>query len=87
MLHVFQLEEEHKEYEEAIAKGPAMSPGSDPDLGMRIILAHGDEVGSGALAHGDEVGSGALAHGDEVGSGALAHGDEVGSGAQTSKHD
>eukprot|EP00195_Chlamydomonas_chlamydogama_P009741 CAMPEP_0202900574 /NCGR_PEP_ID=MMETSP1392-20130828/11915_1 /ASSEMBLY_ACC=CAM_ASM_000868 /TAXON_ID=225041 /ORGANISM="Chlamydomonas chlamydogama, Strain SAG 11-48b" /LENGTH=623 /DNA_ID=CAMNT_0049586991 /DNA_START=175 /DNA_END=2046 /DNA_ORIENTATION=- len=38
------LEEEHKAYQEAVAKGPAIPPGSSPDLGMRVILAHGDEV-------------------------------------------
>ncbi|GAX73907.1 hypothetical protein CEUSTIGMA_g1357.t1 [Chlamydomonas eustigma] len=38
------LIEELRDYEEAVAKGPAISRGSEPDLGMRIILAHGDDV-------------------------------------------
>ena len=29
---------------QAIAHGPAMQPGTEPDLGMRILLVHGDEV-------------------------------------------
>ena len=41
---VAQLKEELRDYEDAVAKGPAMPPGTEPDLGMRIILAHGDEV-------------------------------------------
>ena len=40
-----------------MAKGPALGPGAEPDLGMRIILAHGDEVGMRTvLSHGDEAG-------------------------------
>lgn len=38
------LADELEDYEEAVAKGPAMPPGAEPNLGMRVILAHGDEV-------------------------------------------
>ena len=46
-ISALQLKEEQHDYEEALAKGPAMPPGAEPDLGMRIILAHGDEVCGG----------------------------------------
>jgi hypothetical protein len=38
------VKEERKEYDAAVAKGPAIAPGSDVDLDMRMVLAHGDEV-------------------------------------------
>lgn len=38
------LAEEKAEYDAAVASGPALPPGTEPDLGMRIVLAHGDEV-------------------------------------------
>lgn len=37
-----------------MAAGPALKPGDEPDLGMRILLVHGDETvadsGEGGLA-------------------------------------
>jgi hypothetical protein len=39
-----QLEEEKREYEEAIKLGPKIPAGTEPDLGMRVLLVHGDEV-------------------------------------------
>eukprot|EP00798_Chlamydomonas_sp_ICE-L_P006886 gene6886-30861_t len=36
--------EEHKAYDDAVLAGPKFPSGTDVDLGMRIILAHGDEV-------------------------------------------
>ncbi|KAG1670769.1 hypothetical protein FOA52_013996 [Chlamydomonas sp. UWO 241] len=38
------LESEKADYAAAIKAGPAIPPGTEPDLGMRVILAHGDEV-------------------------------------------
>ena len=38
------LEEERSDYEVAVKEGPALKAGAEPDLGMRVILAHGDEV-------------------------------------------
>jgi len=46
------LREEKIEYEAAAAAGPAIKPGQEPDLGMRVILAHGDEVISDSLEGG-----------------------------------
>lgn len=40
--HWLQLEEEEKAYAEAVASGPAITSGSEVDLGMRVILVHGD---------------------------------------------
>ncbi|KAL4458233.1 hypothetical protein ABPG75_013098 [Micractinium tetrahymenae] len=37
------LEEEKKEYEAAVAAGPAIPAGQEADLDMRILLVHGDE--------------------------------------------
>lgn len=39
-----QLAEEKKDYDEAVAKGPAIPVGGSADLGMRVVLVHGDEV-------------------------------------------
>jgi hypothetical protein len=36
--------EERRAYDEAAAAGPAIAPGQEPDLGMRVILCHGDET-------------------------------------------
>ena len=33
--------EERRGYYEAAAAGPALAPGQEPDLGMRVILVHG----------------------------------------------
>ena len=30
-------------YDEAAAAGPALAPGQEPDLGMRVILVHGKQ--------------------------------------------
>lgn len=38
------LEEEEKEYRAAVAAGPAIPPGQEADLEMRIRLVHGDEL-------------------------------------------
>ncbi|KAF5828250.1 oligoendopeptidase [Dunaliella salina] len=38
------LEEERADYEVAVNTGPAIPPGSEPDLGMRVRLVHGDEL-------------------------------------------
>lgn len=38
------LEEERAAYEEAVAAGPAIPAGQEPNLGMRVRLVHGDEV-------------------------------------------
>lgn len=43
------LEEERRDYEAAVAAGPAVPPGAEPDLDMRILLAHG-EAGAGRAA-------------------------------------
>lgn len=44
------LEEERKEYEAAVAAGPAIPAGREADLNMRILLVHGDEqVGAGEV--------------------------------------
>ncbi|PSC69592.1 peptidase M3 [Micractinium conductrix] len=37
------LEEEKHDYKAAVAAGPAIAPGQEPDLGMRVLLVHGDE--------------------------------------------
>lgn len=46
--------EERREYEAAVAAGPALAPGAEPDLDMRVLLVHGDETvadsGEGGLA-------------------------------------
>ena len=46
--------EERREYEAAVAAGPALKPGEEPDLDMRVLLVHGDETvadsGEGGLA-------------------------------------
>ena len=39
-----QVRSERREYEQAVAAGPAIPPGQEPDLGMRVRLVHGDEV-------------------------------------------
>lgn len=39
-----QLAEEAKDYEAAVKAGPKVAPGGDVDLGMRVLLVHGDEV-------------------------------------------
>lgn len=44
--------EERRAYDEAAAAGPALAPGQEPDLGMRIILVHGDETIGDSEAHG-----------------------------------
>ncbi|KAK9843964.1 hypothetical protein WJX81_000584 [Elliptochloris bilobata] len=36
--------EERSAYDEAAAAGPTLAPGQEPDLGMRVILCHGDET-------------------------------------------
>jgi hypothetical protein len=38
------LAEEQVEYEQAVLAGPKYPPGSDVDIGMRVMLVHGDEV-------------------------------------------
>jgi hypothetical protein len=38
------LEEEEKEYRQAVAAGPAIAPGQEPNLNMRVRLVHGDEL-------------------------------------------
>eukprot|EP00197_Chlamydomonas_leiostraca_P012787 CAMPEP_0202859018 /NCGR_PEP_ID=MMETSP1391-20130828/1317_1 /ASSEMBLY_ACC=CAM_ASM_000867 /TAXON_ID=1034604 /ORGANISM="Chlamydomonas leiostraca, Strain SAG 11-49" /LENGTH=626 /DNA_ID=CAMNT_0049538015 /DNA_START=77 /DNA_END=1957 /DNA_ORIENTATION=- len=38
------LAEEKTAYEEAVKAGPAIPPGQEPELGMRVVLVHGDEV-------------------------------------------
>jgi len=35
---------EKKQYDEAIASGPALTAGSNVDLDMRVLLVHGDQV-------------------------------------------
>ena len=35
--------EERRMYDEAAAAGPALAPGQEPDLGMRVILVHGTQ--------------------------------------------
>jgi hypothetical protein len=39
------LEEEKHDYEQALVAGPKFAAGSDVDIGMRVVLVHGDEVG------------------------------------------
>lgn len=39
-----QLAEEEKEYHEAVKAGPKVPAGGNVDLGMRVLLVHGDEV-------------------------------------------
>ena len=46
------MAEERREYAEAAAAGPALAPGQEPDLGMRVILVHGDETIGDSEAHG-----------------------------------
>uniref|UniRef100_A0A0G4GAJ1 Peptidase M3A/M3B catalytic domain-containing protein n=1 Tax=Chromera velia CCMP2878 TaxID=1169474 RepID=A0A0G4GAJ1_9ALVE len=38
------VKEEAEEYKKALVKGPAIAPGSEVDLKMRVLLVHGDEV-------------------------------------------
>jgi hypothetical protein len=38
------LEEEEEAYRKAVAAGPAIAPGQQADLEMRIRLVHGDEL-------------------------------------------
>lgn len=38
------LQEERRDYDEAVAQGPACNPGQEVDIGMRVILVHGDET-------------------------------------------
>ncbi|KAL6764974.1 oligoendopeptidase [Haematococcus lacustris] len=38
------LEQERAAYAEAVAAGPRLKPGEEPDIGMRVLLVHGDEV-------------------------------------------
>ena len=47
------MEEERHAYKAAAAAGPKFPPGSEPDLGMRVILVHGDDV----IADSQEDGS------------------------------
>ncbi len=35
------LKEEQADYEAAVAAGPAIPPGQEADLGMRVVLVHG----------------------------------------------
>ena len=53
------LEEEEKEYKEAVAAGPAIPPGQEPDLDMRVVLVHGDatlaDSAEGGLAQACKV--------------------------------
>lgn len=47
------LEEEKREYEAAVAAGPAIPSGQEADLDMRILLVHGDEqAGAGMVPTG-----------------------------------
>ena len=46
------VKEERKEYEAAVAAGPAIPPGKEPELGMRVRLVHGDEVIADTAADG-----------------------------------
>lgn len=39
-----QLKSEQADYEEAVAKGPTIKAGEPFDIGMRVILVHGDEI-------------------------------------------
>jgi hypothetical protein len=39
-----QLEEEKKDYAEAVKAGPKYGPGEEVELGMQVVLVHGDEV-------------------------------------------
>lgn len=41
---VLQLKQEQADYEEAVTKGPTIKAGEPFDIGMRVILVHGDEV-------------------------------------------
>ena len=53
------LEEEEEEYKEAVAAGPAIPPGQEPDLDMRVVLVHGDatlaDSAEGGLAQACKV--------------------------------
>jgi hypothetical protein len=47
-----QVEEEHKAYVAAVSVGPKCPPGSEVDLGMRVVLVHGDDVIADSQADG-----------------------------------
>lgn len=46
------LKEEQAEYEKAVVAGPKVKPGSEVDIGMRVVLVHGDEVISDSETNG-----------------------------------
>lgn len=45
-----QVKEESRRYKAALAAGPKNPPCSEVDIGMRVVLVHGDEVGARAHA-------------------------------------
>lgn len=47
------LQEEEQDYKEAVQKGPKLKPGQPANLGMHVILVHGDEI----IADSEEAGS------------------------------
>lgn len=47
-----QLQEEEADYKEAVAAGPAIPRGAPCDLGMRVLLVHGDEHIADSTADG-----------------------------------
>ena len=46
------MEEEHKAYKAVVAAGTKFPPGSEVDLGMRVLLVHGDDVIADSQADG-----------------------------------
>ncbi|KAL3147698.1 hypothetical protein ABBQ32_002443 [Trebouxia sp. C0010 RCD-2024] len=47
------VQQEEQEYKEAVQQGPKIKPGQPADLGMHVILVHGDEV----IADSEKAGS------------------------------
>jgi hypothetical protein len=52
---ISQIEEEKAEYEEALKLGPKIPASTEPDLGMRVLLVHGDEVRYTPILHEPHV--------------------------------
>lgn len=46
------MKEEEEEYRRAVAQGPAIKPGQEADLDMRVLLVHGDELVADTEADG-----------------------------------
>jgi hypothetical protein len=46
------VKEEEGEYRRAVAQGPAIQPGQEADLAMRVLLVHGDELVADTQADG-----------------------------------